>query len=319
MPPPLPPLHAVRAFVAAAKHESFTLAAAELHVTHGAISRQVKALEAHLGVALFERRTRQVVLTAQGQAFQAEAAAALAQIASAAQALMARVPARAVRINVRPSFAVRWLIPRLPDFVAQHPGIEPQVVTSTAPLAQAAADFDIAIRRGAQGWPAALQLRPWLEDEALVVGAPALFEEAQARTPRALAAHVQLCAHSRPHDWGDWLRLAGAPRLKPAGRLHFDHLHLVLQAAVDGLGVAMAPRSLLARDLAQRRLAAPLPQVRLPLERYYYALAEGAPAEAQLFVQWLHAQAEAEAEAEAESVSPPAGAVPTPAAPRPRP
>lgn len=307
--PPLPPLHAVRAFVAAAKHESFTLAAAELHVTHGAISRQVKGLEAYLGVSLFERRTRQVMLTTQGQAFQAEAAAALAQIAAAAQALMARVPARAVRINVRPSFAVRWLIPRLPDFVAQHPGIEPQVVTSTEPLGRAAEGFDIAIRRGTQGWPAGLQVRPWLEDEALVVGAPALFEEQGACTPRALAAHVQLCSHSRQRDWGDWLRIAGVPRLKPAGRLHFDHLHFVLQAAVDGLGVAMAPRSLLARDLAQRRLAAPLPQVQLPLERYYYVLAEGASAEAQLFAQWLDVQC----------VNPSAAAAPTPAAPRPRP
>lgn len=89
---------------------------------------------------------------------------------------------------------------------------------------------------------------------------------------------------------GDWLRLAGAPRLKPLGRLHFDHLHLVLQAAVDGLGVAMAPRSLLARDLAQRRLVAPLSGTGLPLERYYYGTAPGAPAEARLFVQWLYAQ-----------------------------
>lgn len=284
--PPLPPLHAVRAFVAAAKHESFTLAAAELHVTHGAISRQIKSLEEYLGVALFERRTRQVVLTAQGQAFQVEAGAALAQIASSAQALMVRAPACAVRINVRPSFAVRWLIPRLPDFVAQHPGIEPQVVTSTAPPGDG---FDIAIRRGTQGWPAALRLRPWLEDNALVVGAPALFE-GQDATPRALSAHVQLRARSRQRDWVDWLRIAGVSRLKPAGRLDFDHLHLVLQAAVDGLGVAMAPRSLLARDLAQRRLVSPLPQVGLPLERYYYAVAEGAPPEAQLFAQWLHAQ-----------------------------
>lgn len=263
-------------------------------MTHGAISRQIKSLEAYLGVALFERRTRQVVLTAQGQAFQAEAAAALAQIAGAAQALMARAPARAVRIDVRPSFAVRWLIPRLPDFVAQHPGIEPQVVTSTAPPGEG---FDIAIRRGTQGWPAALRLRPYLEDDALVVGAPALFEgrgPGGACTPRALAAHVQLRSRSRQRDWADWLRIAGAPRLKPAGWLDFDHLHLVLQAAVDGLGVAMAPRSLLARDLAQRRLVSPLPQVRLPLERYYYAVAEGASAETRLFAQWLEAVRQAE-------------------------
>src|SRR6185437_8719478 len=121
----------VRAFVAAARRQSFTRAAAELHVTHSAVSRQIKGLEAHLGVALFERRVRQVTLTAEGQRFYAEAAAGLAQIGAAALALMARAPSRAVRISVRPSFAVRWLIPRLPAFVEQYPGIEPQIVIST--------------------------------------------------------------------------------------------------------------------------------------------------------------------------------------------
>lgn len=289
MPAGLPPLNAVRAFVAAARHQSFTRAAAELHVTHSAISRQVRSLEQHLGVALFERRIRQVVLTEQGQAFFAEADAGLAQIANAAHALLSRAPARVVRINVRPSFAVRWLIPRLPDFVAQHPGIEPEVVTSTAAPAHALEGFDIAIRRGLQGWPPALQVRPYLEDEALAVGAPALFEGEARRmaSPRGLAGHVLLSARSRQGDWDDWLRQAGIARFKPAGRLHFDHLHLVLQAAVDGLGVAMAPRSLLAHDLRQGRLVAPLPQHGLPLERYYYGLVPAAPPEAQAFAQWL--------------------------------
>jgi LysR family glycine cleavage system transcriptional activator len=289
MPIRLPPLNAVRVFVAAARHQSFTRAAAELHVTHGAVSRQIKALEAHLGVALFERRTRQVVLTVEGQDFYAQADAGLAQIAAAARALMARAPVRSVRINVRPSFAVRWLIPRLPDFVAQCPGIEPDVITSTAMPTEAAEGFDVAIRRGPQGWPPSLQLRPWLEDEALVVGAPTLFEAGQPASARDLAGRVLLCSRSRKGDWDDWLRQAGAARLRPAGRLYLDHLHLVLQAAVDGLGVAMAPRSLLAHDLQQRRLVSPLPQHRLALDRYYYGIAPDAPPEAQFFMKWLEA------------------------------
>lgn len=285
----LPPLNAVRAFVAAARHQSFTRAAADLHVTHSAVSRQIRSLEAYLGVALFERRTRQVVLTVEGQAFHAQADAALAQIGAAARALMARAPVRTVRINVRPSFAVRWLIPRLPDFVAQYPGIEPEVVTSVAAPAQAPEGFDIAIRRGPQGWPPSMQLRPYLEDEAIVVGAPALFEGEgrQLASPHGLAGQVLLCARSRRGDWDDWLRTAGIARLRPAGRLHLDHLHLVLQAAVDGLGVALAPRSLLAHDLRQRRLVSLLPQHRLALERYYYGLGADAQPEAQFFVKWL--------------------------------
>ena len=286
MSPPLPPLHAVRAFVAAARHQSFTRAAVELHVTHGAVSRQVKALETHLGVPLFERLTRQIVLTADGQAFFADAAAALAQIGAAATALMARAPARAVRINVRPSFAVRWLIPRLPAFVAQYPGIEPQVVTSTAMPSKVADGFDVAIRRGLQGWPPSIQVKPFLDDEVQVVGAPSLFKTQDVNAPTALAAHVLLSARTRKSDWDDWQRAAGV-RLKPAGRLQFDHLHLVLQAALDGLGVAMGPTSLVAQDLAQGRLVSPLPHLRMPLERYYYGLAPDARPEAQFFTEWL--------------------------------
>jgi LysR family glycine cleavage system transcriptional activator len=287
MHPRPPPLNAVRAFVCAARHQSFTRAAVELHVTHGAVSRQVKALEQHLGVALFERRVRQVVLTADGQAFYAEAAAGLAQIGAAATALMARAPVRAVRINVRSSFAVRWLIPRLPAFVAQYPGIEPQVVTSTALPSKAAASFDVAIRRGLQGWPPSIQVRPFLDDEAQVVGAPSLFGARSVDAPRALAAHVLLSARTRKGDWDDWQHAAGLARFKPAGRLQFDHLHLVLQAALDGLGVAMGPTSLIAHDLAQGRLVSPLPHLRLPLERYYYGVSPDAGPEAQFFAEWL--------------------------------
>ncbi|MES2183808.1 MAG: LysR substrate-binding domain-containing protein [Pseudomonadota bacterium] len=287
MTPRLPPLNAVRAFVAAARHQSFTRAAVELHVTHSAISRQVKALEAFLGTPLFERRVRQVALTAEGQQFFAETAAALEQIGGAAQALMAGAAVRAVRINVRPSFAVRWLIPRLPAFVERHPGIEPQVVTSTAAPARAPGGFDVAVRRGLEDWPPSTPVLPFLEDEALVVGAPALLQALPLATPRALAAHVLLSSRTRRQDWDDWKRAAGIARLRPAGRLQFDHLHMVLQAAVDGLGLAMAPTSLVRHDLATGRLVSPLPLQRLPLTRYYYAVAPDAAPEAQLFVDWL--------------------------------
>lgn len=284
---PLPPLNAVRAFVAAARHQSITRAALDLHVTHGAISRQVKHLETHLGVSLFERRTRQVTLTAAGQRFFAEAQAALEQIGSAAQALMALAPTRAVRINVRPSFAVRWLIPRLPSFVLQHPGIEPQVVTSTRPPDASTGEFDVIIRRGLQGWPPALPVQAFMEDQLLVVGAPALFAAHPVDEPRALANLVLLSARTRDRDWDDWKKSLGQTRLKPASRLQFDHLHFVLQAAVDGLGFAMGPASLVAHDLASGRLVCPLPGLRLPLIRYYYGISADASAETHRFVQWL--------------------------------
>ncbi|MDO8775206.1 MAG: transcriptional regulator GcvA [Burkholderiaceae bacterium] len=285
--PRLPPLNAVRAFAAAARHLSFTRAALELHVTHSAISRQIKALEAHLGVDLFERKTRQVLLTAAGHQFHAQIGPALDQIGAAAELLRTRAPSLAVRVNVRPTFAVRWLIPRLPGFVAKHPGIEPQVITSTLAPDKAVEEFDLAVRRGTRGWPAAMQIHPFLEDEVLVVGSPALFASRPVTDPQSLAAHVLLLSKSRSKDWENWKKQVNAPGLEPANCLQFDHLHFVLQAAVDGLGFALAPVSLIAHDMAAGRLVSPLPELRMALSRHYFGLAPNAAPETQHFVQWL--------------------------------
>ncbi len=287
MPSREPPLNAVRAFAAAARHLSFTRAALELHVTHSAVSRQIKSLEEFLGVELFERRIRQVALTAEGQQFFAEVEPALSQIGAAARALQAQGTARAVRINVRPSFAVRWLIPRLPSFVEQYPDIEPQVVTSTVMPEQAVDSFDIAVRRGREGWPPSIKVRPFLKDEVLVVGAPSLFKTHPLADLRSLASHVLLSAKTRKDDWDAWKKQFGAPRARPAGRLQFDHLHFVLQAAVDGLGIALAPTSLVSHDLASGRLQSPLPALRMMLDRYYYGLSPDAAPEAAYVAEWF--------------------------------
>ena len=290
MSPRLPPLNAVRAFAAAARHLSFTRAALELHVTHSAVSRQIQALEAHLGVDLFERKTRQVHLTAAGHQFHAQIGPALDQIGAAAAALKRQTPARAVRVNVRPSFAVRWLIPRLAGFVAKYPDIEPQVLTSTLAPDQAVDEFDLAIRRSTKGWPPAMPIHPFLDDEVMVVGSPALFAQSPVADPQSLASHVLLLSKSRSKDWENWKKQVNAPRLNPASCLQFDHLHFVLQAAVDGMGFALAPVSLIAHDLASGRLISPLPDLRMALRCHYYGLAPNAVPETQHFVHWLMEQ-----------------------------
>jgi LysR family glycine cleavage system transcriptional activator len=289
----LPPLNALRVFLVAARHRSFSRAAVELNVTHGAVSRQIRNLEEFLGVALFERQIRKISLTAEGQQLFAESSPALEQIGIAVRAVMARPPGRAVRINARPSFAVRWLIPRLPDFVARYPRVEPQLVTSTLSPERATEAFDIAIRRGVEGWPPAFKVRPFLEDELILVAAPSLLRAKAVSDAPSLAAHVLLACKSRRQDWDDWKQHLGLPRLKPARRLQFDHIHLVLQAAVDGLGVALTPTSLLGGDVAQGRLVCPLPRLRLPLQSIYYGCAPGAGREARLFAAWLDTQAAA--------------------------
>jgi LysR family glycine cleavage system transcriptional activator len=289
-PGPLPPLNALRAFVVAARHLSFSRAALELHVTHGAVSRQVRALEDHLGVALFERQVRQVSLTVEGQQLYAETRPALEQIAAAARAVTVRSPVRAVRINVRPSFAVRWLIPRLPDFVARHQGIEPQVLTSTLKPDHATEPFDIAIRRGVEGWPPTLKVQPFSTDELVLVAAPSLLKAKPITSAKSLAAHVFLACKTRKSDWDEWKMQVGQPKLRPARRLQFDHVHFVLQAAVDGLGFALTPRSLLGTDVAAGRLVCPLPGLTLPLQSIYYSRPANPSRETQLFADWLDTQ-----------------------------
>jgi LysR family glycine cleavage system transcriptional activator len=290
-PKTLPPLNALRTFLVAARHQSFTRAAVELNVTHGAVSRQIRSLEDFLGIPLFERHIRQINLTAEGQQLFAETGPALDQIGIAARALMVRAPVRAVRINVRSSFAVRWLIPRLSDFVARYPGIEPKVMTSTRAPDKASEAFDIAIRRGVAGWPPSSNVRPFLEDELLVVGAPSLLKAQPVTEPESLSSHILLSCKTRKQDWDDWKKHLGMPRLKPSGRLQFDHLHFVLQAAVDSLGFALAPISLLANDVASGRLVSPMPDLRMPLNPIYYGISADAGPETHLFARWLGEQA----------------------------
>ncbi|SDB33438.1 LysR family transcriptional regulator, glycine cleavage system transcriptional activator [Pseudomonas sp. NFACC23-1] len=286
----LPPLNAVRAFAAAARHQSFSRAAEELHVSHSAVSRHVKLLEERLGVLLFERRTRQSLLTPEGKAFYEQVSEALTQIANAAAALTRRASQRKVIINVRPSFAVRWLIPRLPDFVALHPDIKPEVVTSTRPPDPSREPFDVVIRRGRAGWSPHVQPTVLLEDDLLLVAAPSLLQSVPLESMHDLARHTLLSGRTRSSDWQDWAEHAGIEPLNNLPTLQFDHMHLVLQAAVDGLGVALCPASLLGKDLSNGRLTCPLPSLRLPLSRYYYGVSRDAAVDAQLFVDWLFSQ-----------------------------
>ncbi|HZY52143.1 MAG TPA: LysR substrate-binding domain-containing protein, partial [Reyranella sp.] len=232
----------------------------------------------------------QVSLTVEGQQLYAETRPALEQIAAAACAVTVRSPVRAVRINVRPSFAVRWLIPRLPDFVARHQGIEPQVLTSTLKPDHATEPFDIAIRRGVEGWPPTLKVQPFSTDELVLVAAPSLLKAKPITSAKSLAAHVFLACKTRKSDWDEWKMQVGQPKLRPARRLQFDHVHFVLQAAVDGLGFALTPRSLLGTDVAAGRLVCPLPGLTLPLQSIYYSRPANPSRETQLFADWLDTQ-----------------------------
>ena len=222
----LPSLDAVRAFEAAARHSGFSRAASELDVTHGAVSRQVAILEDALGARLFERGARHVSLTPAGRVLLAGVAPALERIADAAAEVARGARPRVVRANVRPSFALRWLIPHLPRFLRDHPELEPQVVTSTAkPGALASGTFDVVIRRGRGGWPAELRPTAFLREAAVPVASPSLLARLPLRALAAdLAGHTLLHCATRDADWAAWLDRAGVPGLRPAAELRFEHL-----------------------------------------------------------------------------------------------
>lgn len=287
---PLPPLNAVRAFAVAARHQSFSLAAEELHVSHSAVSRHIKLLEEHLGVLLFERRVRQSLLTPAGQHFYEQISAGLEQIAQAAATLKQQAARPTVKINVRPSFALLWLEPRLQDFTARHPHITPQVITQTLAPDQARDEFDVVIRRGRDDWAPGLNAQPLFTDELVLVAAPALLARQALVNFQELAQHSLLTAKARREDWHNWAMYLGQAR--PIGRQtqQFEHMHRVLEATVEGQGVALCPTSLLGSHLASGRLVCPLPELRMPLPDYYFAVAGADSAHTQLFVDWLVAQ-----------------------------
>lgn len=299
----LPPLAALRAFDAAARHLSISRAADELHLTHGAISHQVKKLEEQLGTALLARHGRGVVLTSAGAAFAHSLRAALVQLEQAVQAASAQsTPAAPLRISTLPSLAARWLVPRLPRFHAQHPGVDLHLHTGTELVTLGADGHALALRYGGGNWRGVVAEK--LMDEQIVpVASPALLArhglsvataastEAIASIPASLLAGPLLCDTHAP--WSRWFAAMAMTLPAPANTLIYSDSGLLVQAAVAGQGVALV-RAVLARDeLACGRLVR-LPGAALPAGQAYYAVqAAGAPLSPAglAFLDWIRAEA----------------------------
>jgi LysR family glycine cleavage system transcriptional activator len=284
----LPPLNSMRAFEAAARLGSFVAAAQELHVTQGAVSRHVQQLEAWLERPLFERQHRRVVPTPAGAAYGAELRAAFDLMAAATRRQQETAPQQVLQVNAPGTFTLRWLIPRLSAFQQLHPAVEVRLATSHAELAALGREVDVAVRgahQDGEGW----QATTFLAEERLPVCAPGVLRERPLAQPRDLARHTLLHAATSPEAWDDWLQLAGAPGLQPRRALTLEHFHLALQAALDGLGVAIGPAALVAHDVAAGRLVQPFAAPSLPPWRYVaYVPAAGPRSQATAtFVDWL--------------------------------
>lgn len=254
----LPSLVALRAFEATARHLSVTLAAGELHVTPGAVSLQIKELEAALGVTLFVRRPRRLLLTASGEEYFATLRTAFRMIREATVELVGRTRLEVLVLSCTPSFAVQWLVPRLGQFEAKNPGVDVRISACNRVLDLARDGIDLAVRHGFGRYDGLVSER-LLDDQLVPVCSPQLLGPEAILT---LAELVRLCLlhDEHRHDWRLWLEAAGGASLdEHQGRVFVDS-NGAIEAAKAGLGVALVRRSLVARELAEGTLLAPMAQ-----------------------------------------------------------
>jgi LysR family glycine cleavage system transcriptional activator len=256
----LPSLNALRAFEAAARHLSFKAAGSELHVTPGAISQQIKALEDELGVPLFRRLTRAIVLTAHGQALRPKVVQAFQLLEAAVAAVRPASRPGVLTVSTFPSFAAKWLVPRLGRFAASHPSIDVRISATPGLVDFRADEVDLAVRQGRGSWPG-LESVLLLHAELFPVASPALLEGAHPlREPADLRHHTLLHSNRGDAEWRLWLGAHQVQGVDPTRGPRFSDDALALEAAMEGQGVAISRDILVAGDLAAGRLVRPFPQ-----------------------------------------------------------
>jgi LysR family glycine cleavage system transcriptional activator len=270
----LPSLNGLRAFEAAARHLSFTRAAAELHVTQTAISHQIRRLEAQLGMRLFTRGSRALSLTQEAQVYLPAVRAAFEDLHAATARLLRPNRDQLLTVSTMASLAAKWLLPRLGGFQAAHPGIEVRISTSAHLVDFRREEVDVAIRYGRGRW-AGLRAQWLMAEDIFPVCSPALVQGKKAlRRPADLAHHTLLHAGVSRDDWQLWLTAAGLPTSLASSQpgLTFDLSLMALQAAIDGLGVALGRTPFVEADIAAGRLVVPF-DVKLPAEAGFYVVA----------------------------------------------
>ena len=253
----LPPLNAVRAFEATARHLSVTAAADELHVTPGAVSRQVRGLEEFLKIALFVRGHREISLTPRGQDYYKAISKSLELLRDATGLVRRAAQKRQLRIRAYTTFAMRWLIPRLSSFHAAHPKVEVLLTASLEPIDFVRDDLDGAIRLGAGDW-AGVKAHRLAPNILAPVCSPALRRSGPAlKRPADLVEHTLLHSIARPDDWARWLEANAVKNVDPHAGLTYESSALAYQAAIAGQGLAIAQLFLVEEDLAAKRLVLP--------------------------------------------------------------
>jgi LysR family glycine cleavage system transcriptional activator len=310
----LPPLNALRAFEAVARHLSFTKAAEELNVTRAAISHQIKYLEDYLGFTLIERKNRAIILSSQAEAALPRLREGFNNLAEAVRLMRSATPAQSITVCTAPSFASKWLIPRLPRFSRQHPEIDMQINSNAAlvdaGLHQGAGPIDSFFRQNqvdvvisfATDGHAGENAEKLFPVSAVPVCSPVLMG---GQHPHPLCKPEDLAFHTLLHDdtnyvghptWANWLALHKISGVNANRGLHFNHVSLALDAAVDGQGVLLSLKPLAQSDIDTGRLCIPF-DLPMPLGRAYYIIRpqktgqSGNQQASDAFVAWLHEEA----------------------------
>ena len=269
----LPPLNALKAFEAAARHLSFTRAAEELFVTQAAVSHQIKALEEHLGLKLFMRKNRSLLLTEEGQSYFLDVKEIFGQLVDATEKLLARGAKGAITVSLTPSFAIQWLVPRLHQFSELHPEIDVRIKAVDQDEHSLTEDVDVAIYYGRGHWNN-VRADKMQTEFFIPVCAPRLLTG-----PKPLNEPKDICQHTLLHDsarkyWKNWFKTADIKPTNVNQGPIFSHSTMVLQAAIHGQGIALAHSMLARPELDAGRLISPFNLPLVSKNAYYLVCRE---------------------------------------------
>ncbi len=257
----LPPLNPLRAFEVAARHKSFTLAADELCVTQGAISRSVRTLEDFFGVPLFERTGHGLELTDKSRKLAHKLTEVFGELHDATNEFLGSKTSPVITVWCYTSFAIGYLIPHLPDFQLHHPDIKVRLVSAMDSIELGHEQIDVRIRYGRGMWKGYTNTLLFTDELTPVCSRRILDPDQRPYDISALQDLTLIHQDLRRNDWPDWLALAGEPNLNPKDNLMFDELSVAYQAAIAGLGVVMAQRAYFQHERATGELFAPFEQV----------------------------------------------------------
>lgn len=254
----LPPLRGLQAFEAAARHLSVTAAAEELFVTPSAVSHQIKGLERHLGLRLFHRMNRRIALTDAGRDYVQLLSSGFDRIARATEHIVSGGGSDVLTVHCLPSFAPAWLVPRLPDFMARHPEIDLRIHATPGPAEFFRSDTDVELRYGTGDWPG-LEVVPLMSDAVVPLISPCLRDRLPADpAPADLLALPLIHSERAQVGWVEWARALSVDVAPGRGGLRFDRGYLAIQAAAEGLGVALETLIFARRELDAGRVVTPL-------------------------------------------------------------